>query len=211
MLTALDDSGQARDTVVIYTSDHGEMLGNHGFWAKSLMYEDSVAVPMIIAGQNIPVGVNSTPVSLTDMAATIETATIGSEKPASAPWQSRALQAFITRPEDDRFILSEYHDGGSPTGFFMIRQGDWKYVYYAGAYPAQLFNLEQDPEETQDLGENPDYAEVRAKLHGILKQILDPEAVNAEAFADQARLLEYLGGADKVLAMQGFNHTPIGS
>ncbi len=211
VLTALDDGGQARNTVVIYTSDHGEMLGNHGFWAKSLMYEDSVAVPMIVAGQNIPVGVNNTPVSLTDMAATIETAITGSEKPASVPWQSRALQAFIMRPEGDRFILSEYHDGGSPTGFFMIRQGDWKYVYYAGAYPAQLFDLGHDPQETQDLGENPAYAEVRAKLHGILNQILDPDAVNAQAFAEQARLLEHLGGPDKVLALQSFNHTPIGS
>lgn len=211
VLTTLDDSGQARDTVVIYTSDHGEMLGNHGFWAKSLMYEDSVAVPMIVAGQNIPVGVNNTPVSLTDMAATIEIAITGSEKPPSAPWQSRALQKFITRPEGDRFILSEYHDGGSPTGFFMIRQGDWKYVYYAGAYPAQLFDLGHDPQETQDLGENPAYAEVRAKLHGFLNQILDPDAVNAQAFAEQARLLEHLGGPEKVLAIQSFNHTPIGS
>jgi choline-sulfatase len=211
VLAALDDSRQARDTVIIYTSDHGEMLGNHGFWAKSLMYEDSVAIPMIVAGQNIPVGINNTPVSLTDMAATIETVVSGSEKSVSASWQSRALQEFITRPQGNRFILSEYHDGGSPTGFFMIRQGSWKYVYYAGAYPAQLFNLERDPQETQDLGENPAYAEARTKLRGFLNQILDPDAVNAQAFADQARLLKDLGGSDKVLAMPSFNHTPVGS
>lgn len=211
VLAALDDSGQGRDTMVIYTSDHGEMLGNHGFWAKSLMYEDSVAVPMIVAGQNMPVGVNNTPVSLTDMAATIETAITGTERPASAPWQGRPLQEFIMRPEIGRFILSEYHDGGSPTGFFMVRQGGWKYVYYAGAYPAQLFDLEHDPQECQDLGENPAYAEARDKLNGRLNQILDPEAVNAQAFTDQAHLLERLGGAEKVLAMPGFNHTPIGS
>jgi len=210
VLAALEHSGQDRDTLVIYTSDHGEMLGNHGFWAKSLMYEDSVAVPMIVAGQNIPVGVNHTPVSLTDMAATIETAITGSQRPASAPWQSRALQEFMRRAQSDRFILSEYHDGGSPTGLFMIRQGDWKYVYYAGAYPAQLFHLQQDLQETQDLGENPAYAAVREKLHGFLNQVLDPETVNAQAFAEQARLLEDLGGAEKVLAMPSFNHTPIG-
>ncbi|MFQ5546554.1 MAG: sulfatase-like hydrolase/transferase [Acidiferrobacterales bacterium] len=211
VLAALDDSGQTRDTVVIYTSDHGEMLGNHGFWAKSLMYEDSVAVPMIIAGRNIPVGVNNTPVSLTDMAATIETVVSGGEKPAGASWQSRALPEFITRPQSDRFILSEYHDGGSPTGFFMIRQGNWKYVYYAGAYPAHLFDLEHDPQETQDLGENAVYVAVREKLHGFLNQILDPDAVNAQAFAEQACLLEHLGGSEKVLAMRSFNHTPVGS
>ena len=50
MLAALDASGQADDTVVIYTSDHGEMLGNHGMWAKMNMYEESAAVPMIAAG-----------------------------------------------------------------------------------------------------------------------------------------------------------------
>ncbi|MEM7224750.1 MAG: sulfatase-like hydrolase/transferase [Pseudomonadota bacterium] len=209
VMTALEDSGQAGETTVLYITDHGEMLGNHGFWAKSVMFEDSVAIPMILAGPGIPSGVNHTPVSLNDVAATAERAAGLAPRPAAAPWRGRPLQGFVAAPEADRLVLSEYHDGGSPTGFFMLRQGNLKYVYYAGGHPAQLFDLSADPEELSDLGQNPDTAEVRARLHESLLGILDPEAVNREAFRDQARLLEHYGGPEAVRAMASFNHTPL--
>ena len=211
VLEALEDSGAARETVVIYITDHGEMLGNHGFWAKSVMYEDSVGIPLIMSGGDVPVGVNHTPVSLTDIAATVEKYVGANVSRTAEPWQGRSLQDFITAPEENRFILSEYHDGGSPTGFFMIRQGPWKYVYYAGGHPCQLFNLETDPDELTDFGEDPDYEGVREITHSYLTSILDPEEVNAQAFADQEALLESYGGAEKVLAIPSFNHTPVGS
>ena len=93
----------------------------------------------------------------------------------------------------------------------MIRQGRWKYVFYAGGTPCQLFDLEGDPNELADLGESPDHGGVRTMMHGFLTSILDPEAVNDRAFADQAVLIERYGGREKVLAMPGFNHTPVGS
>lgn len=210
VLEALEDSGAARDTVVIYISDHGEMLGNHGFWAKSVMYEDSVAVPLILSGGRVPRGVNHTPVSLTDIAATVEK-TVGVERARTAPWQSRPLQDFITTPESERVVLSEYHDGGSPTGFFMIRKEAWKYVYYAGGHPCQLFALETDSDELNDLSSDPSCEDVCKEMLGCLTSILDPEAVNAQAFADQSALLNSYGGAEHVLAMPSFNHTPVGS
>lgn len=211
VMEALEDSGAARDTVVIYITDHGEMLGNHGFWAKSVMYEDAVAIPLIMSGGDVPVGVNHTPVSLTDIAATVETTVRLACPAATEPWQSRPLQGFIDAPEAERFILSEYHDGGSPTGFFMIRQGPWKYIFYAGGHPCQLFNLQDDPDELLDLGGAPDHEGVREMMHGFLTSILDPEEINAQAFADQAVLLSSYGGPEKVLAMPSFNHTPVGS
>ena len=210
VLEALEDSGQARDTLIFYLSDHGEMLGNHGFWTKSVMYEDSVAIPLIMAGAGVPSGVNATPVSLTDIAATAEQAAGLSARPAEQNWQGRPLQAFVERPEPDRFILSEYHDGGSPTGFFMLRHGDWKYVHYAGGHPPQLFQLQQDPTEARDLSSNVAAQETHRKLRELLCSILDPEAVNAAAFSDQAALLSRYGGVEKVLAMESFNHTPVG-
>ncbi len=209
VLEALEASGQARDTVVLYISDHGEMLGNHGFWTKSVMYEDSVAVPVIMTGPGIATGVNRTPVSLTDVAATVEQCVGLTPQEPRGAWASRPLQGFIDAPEAGRVILSEYHDGGSPTGFYMIRQGKWKYVHYAGNYPPQLFNLEADPLECEDLGRNPAHKTDCERLHGVLTSILDPEAVSAQAFSDQAALIESYGGADAVLAMPSFNHTPI--
>ena len=68
LLGALEGTGQDRDTRIVFTADHGEMLGNHGAWTKMLMYEDSVSVPMLLAGPDLPRGeVNPTPVTLLDV------------------------------------------------------------------------------------------------------------------------------------------------
>lgn len=209
ILQSLDNSGQANATTVLYLSDHGEMLGNHGFWTKSVMYEDSVAIPLILAGPGVASGVNPTPVSLIDVAATTELAMGLEPRPTNTAWQGQPLQNFIRRPEPERPVLSEYHDGGSPTGAFMLREREWKYIYYGGGHPPQLFNLERDPQELADLGQDPDFETEREALHGSLARILDPDAVNAEAFRDQAALLQCYGGVEGVLAMKSFNHTPI--
>ena len=211
VLEALEDSGAARDTVVIYISDHGEMLGNHGLWAKSVMYEDSVGVPVIMAGPGIAAHVNNTPVSLTDIAATVEDITGFGARRAEEPWQSRSLCEFTDAPEEGRTVLSQYHDGGSPTGFYMIRQGDWKYVHYANGAPAQLFNLTDDADEVNDLCAEGRLEGKLTEMQTRLSDMLDPQDVNAQAFAEQAALIEELGGTQEVLAMPSFNHTPVGS
>ncbi|MEM9330966.1 MAG: sulfatase-like hydrolase/transferase [Pseudomonadota bacterium] len=209
VLGALETSGQMEDTTILYISDHGEMLGNHGFWAKSVMFEDSVGVPMILAGDGIPVGINTTPVSLTDLAATVRQHAGISDTSNNKEWQSKDLVALAHNPEHDRFIISEYHDGGSPTGFYMIRQNDWKYVYYAGGFPPQLFHLGDDPDETTDLSTDTRYTEQLNHMHGLLEEILDPEQTSKRAFADQEIVIEANGGRDAVLNLPSFNHTPI--
>jgi len=209
VLAVLDKSGQADNTQIIYTSDHGDMIGNHGIWGKCYMYEDSAGIPMTLCGPGIKPAINSTPVSLTDMAATIEHAVHGEGHKAVNSWQSRALQEFIENPDPERPILSEYHDGGSPCGFFMLRKGRWKYIYFSEGHPALLFDMENDPRELVNLADEPEHAATQADLRNQLLQILDPEEVNRQAFADQAKMIETLGGMEAILAMPSFNHTPI--
>ena len=209
VLTALHKSGQADSTQIIYTSDHGDMIGNHGIWGKCYMYEDSVGIPMTLCGPGVKTAVNNTPVSLTDMAATIEYAVHGEAYKTENSWQSRALQEFIENPDPERPILSEYHDGGSPCGFFMLRKGRWKYVYFAEGHPALLFDMDNDPRELVNLADEPVHASTLADLRNQLFQILDPEEINRQAFTDQAEMIESLGGMDAILAMPSFNHTPI--
>ena len=206
---ALEQSGAADNTQIIYTSDHGDMIGNHGIWCKSYMYEDSVGIPMTLTGPGIKPGVNSTPVSLTDMAATIESFVTGEAIQAKQSWQSRPIQNFIDKPDPERAILSEYHDGGSPTGFYMLRRGKWKLVYFAEQNPPLLFNLDDDPRELKNLAEDVEYKPVRQKMIDNLFEILDPEAVNAQAFSDQNKMIEKLGGIEAIRQMQSFNHTPL--
>jgi choline-sulfatase len=211
VLHALETSGQVDNTQIIYTSDHGDMIGNHGIWAKSYMYEDSVGIPMTLTGPGVDAGVNSTPVSLTDLASTIEKAVAGDVADARGSWQGRPLQGFVDRPEPERPVLSEYHDGGSPCGFFMLRQGPWKLVYFSEGHAPLLFDMEKDPRELVNLAADPAQSETLARLSGQLFDILDPEAVNRQAFADQAKMIERLGGMETILAMSSFNHTPIES
>lgn len=212
VLAALQASGAADDTVVLYISDHGEMLGEKGFWAKSVMYEASVGVPMIMAGPGIALGANPTPVSLTDVSATVADV-MGTENPheGGAPWQSRSLLSLAAAPETGRAILSEYHDGGSDCGYFMLRKDRFKLVVYTGGHPPQLFNMDDDPGEVHDLASDPGHAPVLAALRTELEAMVDTEAAADRAFADQAALIARLGGADRICALPSFNATPVGS
>jgi choline-sulfatase len=210
VMEALEDSGAARDTSVMYISDHGEMLGSHGFWTKSVMYEDAAAVPMLLAGRGVPEGTCTTPVSLTDVAATVKQVVGLKQAPAREPWMSRPLQDLAARPEPDRFVISQYHDGGAPTGFYMLRYRQWKYVHYAGRDADQLFDLAADARELNDLGRSAMHEREREMLRTLLGHVLDPDAVNAQAFADQQALIARLGGEDAIRQMASFGHTPVG-
>jgi len=211
IIDSLDATGLAGTTDVLYTSDHGELLGNHGFWTKSLMYEESVRVPLILAGPDVPEGkVSEAPVSLLDLYPTVLDAMDLTPPPdaPSGPAAGTSLYKTCRAPDNNRTILSEYHDGGSPTGFFMVRWGTWKYIHYVGARP-QLFDLTNDPTEERDLGDHPDYDDVRGEGEKRLRAILDPDTVNARAFADQKRRLETFRDEAGNLQMASFNHTPV--
>ena len=173
------------------------------------MYEDSVGIPMTLSGPGVEPGVNATPVSLVDMAATIEFAVTGETIENSNGWQGRPLHSFINNPDTQRPVLSEYHDGGSPCGFFMLRTGRWKYVYFSEGHPALLFDISEDPQELENLIDNSAYSQAVDELRHQLFEILDPEEVNQRALADQNLMIEKLGGMEAILALPSFNHTPL--
>ena len=106
-----------------------------------------------------------------------------------------------------RTVLSEYHAGGSPSGSYMIRRGRWKYIYYCG-YAPMLFDLERDPHERNDLAAAPEYRAQLAACESELREVVDPEAVDALARADQRAMIERLGGKSAILARGAVRHTP---
>jgi choline-sulfatase len=208
LLGALAAAGLAGDTRVIYTSDHGDNLGNRGLWGKSVMYEESAAVPFVAAGPDVPAGrVIDTPISLVDLFHTILDAAGVARSPEDAALPSRSLWPVIAGEKPERTVLSEYHAAASITGSFMIRRGKWKYTYYAG-YRPELFDLEADPGETRDLAEDPAYAGVLAECEAKLRAICDPEEVNARAFRDQNKKIAEHGGKDAILERGDFGYTP---
>ena len=124
ILRALDECGFADDTLVIYTSDHGESLGNRGLWGKSVMYEEASAVPLVAAGPGMPVGQRcSTAVSLVDIYPTVVEAHCGAldERERALPGES--LVALARAAPRDRVVFGELHDDGALTGHLHGAQG----------------------------------------------------------------------------------------
>jgi choline-sulfatase len=207
ILACLEDCGLGAATRVLYASDHGDNIGARGLWGKSTMYEESVGVPMILAGAGVPAGrVVATPVSLTDVAATVLDATGCAEAP---PAGSTSLLRIARGAEPDRAVLSEYHASGSSEAAFMLRKGRWKYVRYV-TYPTQLFDLDADPEEVEDRAADPAFAGVVAEMEALLLARLgrSPAAVDAAVKARQAAMLAANGGREAAMARGDLPYSP---
>jgi choline-sulfatase len=200
VLRALDEAGLRDSTRIIYTADHGEMLGAHGLWWKNSMYEESVGVPVVVAGPDIPAGkVSQTPVNAIDCFPAIVEAVGARVAPEDADLPGESLFALASGPDRDRVIFAEYHASASPSGIFMIRHGRYKYIHYVGFEP-QLFDLEADPGETRDLAADPAHADALAACDAQLRAICDPEEVDRQAKADQQARIDAAGGTEAVLA-----------
>ena len=208
LVDALEASGLAETTRIIYSSDHGDNLGTRGLWGKSTMYEESAGVPMIVAGPELPHGqVCREPVSLVDIFPTVLKWTGVAPKPPDCDVPGVPLDEVALKAPR-RTILCEYHAAGAATGAFLIRKGPYKYVYYAGM-PTQLFDLAADPQEIRDLAKEPGYAGLVADCHEELRAVVDPDAVDALAKADQRARIAAFGGREKILALGSFGHSPV--
>ena len=209
VLAAIDANGLADDTRVIYTSDHGDNMGHRGLWGKSVMYEESAAIPLLLAGPDVPQRRSiGAPVSLVDCYPTVlEGAGVAPTDVERRELPGHSLLRIANGESPERIVLSEYHAAGASSGFFMIRFGRWKYVHYVGHRP-ELFDLDDDPHEGRDLATNPKYSSVLVECEAKLRELVDPEAVNAQAFRDQAAKIEAFGGVESVRRRGEFPHTP---
>ncbi len=210
ILSALEATGLAETTRVIYMSDHGDSLGDRGVWGKGTMLEESVGVPMILKGPDIPVGnVVETPVSLVDVYPTLVDMVGDAPSPDERDLPGDSLMAIAGEDDDNqRIVFSEYHAAGAISGLYMVRQGPWKYVHYTGFAP-ELFNLADDPGETVNLAGHPDLQARVAAMESALRKIVDPDAVDAQAKAEQAAHVEKHGGREAILAEAPIHGSPV--
>ncbi len=160
----LREEGLLDDTVIAFTSDHGDMLGNHGFFAKGLFYDDAARVPLLImpaadddrlAHHNV----DERLVELMDVMPTLLDLA-GVPTPESVEGQS------LAQAQARDYLYGEYEEGTLATR--MVRDERYKLIYYAAGNVVQLFDLVQDPLEMNDLSGDRAYASVRDRL---LKQL----------------------------------------
>lgn len=201
VLGALGDAGLADDTRIVYTSDHGETLGDYGLWGKSVMYDSAAAVPLILAGPDVPAGhAVHCPVSLVDLAPTIMAGTGVEPTAADADLPGTDLWSMASGQEPaDRTVFSEYHATGAASAAYMLRDRRWKYVHWVGHDP-QLFDMQADPHELTNLAERPDHQDRVADFRRRLAAICDPAATDTAAKTDQQRRIEANGGEAAILA-----------
>ncbi len=151
VLGTLREQGLLDNTSIVFTSDHGDMLGNHGFWAKSVMYEDSSRIPLLVvpakSRQAAVRGVcDDRLAELRDIMPTLLQMT-----GTSIPDTVEGLNLLGgTRRE---FLYGEQGEGAMATR--MLVRGDFKLIYYPEGNRFQLFNLKTDPKELQDLSREP--------------------------------------------------------
>ena len=193
VVDALDETGLAENTLVVYTSDHGECAGEHGCWWKSNYYEQSVGVPMIarLPGSIEPGTVSNAVCNLVDLGPTFAEVA-ETEMPRV---DGRSLWSTLNGNHPDDWLNETYAEfvdklGGSPNfPSRMIRAGIWKLWVYGddAKLPAVLFNLEEDPAELNDLGTDPACARIRDELLRKVHTNWNPvvaSAATAEGMAD---------------------------
>ncbi len=185
ILDTLEANNLANNTLIVYTSDHGDMLGEHGLWWKHTFYEESVRVPLIVSWPGvIPAGQrNERVISALDVNATILDAL---QAPALPNSSGRSFLPLIKGKDDapnwEDVAYSEYCvDQYTPDGESyqrMIRRDEWKLVYYQG-YEPQLFNLAEDPHEQIDLAQNPNCQAIRQELTDQILADWNPDHIQA--------------------------------
>ncbi len=184
ILTALAESGLREHTIIVYCSDHGEMLGEHGMWWKSTFYDGASRVPLIVSWPgHVPTGqVRAENVSLLDLGPTLLDLCDVDALPGASGTSFRGL---LTGADTSRkntawknTAIAEHAERGSPVACRMVRSGGWKLNYYHGL-PPELFQMQEDPGETTDLAGSTPHREVERRLTDLALLDWNPDDIAA--------------------------------
>jgi len=176
VLSRLEEMGETENTLVVFTSDHGEMLGDRRRFSKYCLYEGSVRVPLILAGPAVPSRLQGTtddrPAELVDVLPTL-LAAAGETKPEGFPGANLLAEPVRTAS------FAEMHGKGyteiQEAPAYMWRTREWKLITYLPGYVAdagarldkargELYDLRADPHEHDNLYDDPDHLSVREQL-----------------------------------------------
>ena len=209
LLTGLEAAGVLDNTIVIYTSDHGEMAGIHGLWGKVVYFEPSVGVPLLMRGPGICQGHHHVghPISLLDLFPTtctlaglpvpegldgIDCSQVLADPTATAPPRDYAPSAYYAYGVRVRGgVHSPEHE--PRRAMRLVRDSTWKYVEVEGGDPL-LFDMVADPGEETNLAGDPVQSERCATMREALFRGFSWEQVHEQLSADRERLPELMSG-----------------
>ena len=187
LLAALRDSGLDRDTIVIFTSDHGEMLGERGLWFKMNFFEGAARVPLVIsaparyASRRVAASV-----SLVDVLPTLVDMSGGDSAALGATIDGRSLIPHLEGRDGHDEAIGEYLAEGAIAPMVMIRRRNAKFIH-SPADPDQLYDLAADPTERDNLAASADEAEQVADFRQEIAGRWNLPSIDAEVRASQRR------------------------
>jgi choline-sulfatase len=186
LMSVLERTRMADDTIVLFCSDHGDMLGERGLWFKMCFFEGSARVPLMIAGPGIEPALIEAPVSNLDICPTL-CDLAGIDMSAIAPWTDGQSLSLTMRGEPRTApVLAEYAAEGSVAPLVCIREGRFKFVH-CEVDPPQLFDLAADPLERVNLAEDPAHAGLVEEYMRKVRARWDMARFDAEVRESQAR------------------------
>lgn len=190
LLGALDSTGLADDTIVLFVSDHGDMLGERGLWYKMTFFEGSARVPLIFhAPKRFPPRRVSQQVSLVDLLPTLVALAGDDKSPTFADHvDGHSLVPFLNADESNwpDTAFSEYLGEGAIAPLLMIRRGRYKYIF-GEPDPDQLYDLVADPHELNNLATQPDYEATRQSFKAEVQQHWNLPELQNNIIASQRR------------------------
>ena len=164
LVGTLREEGLLDDTYILFTSDHGDMLGMHNLWAKRSFYDQSARIPMILCGpqSDTRIAVNAEDDRLVGMQDVMPTLLdlCGIKIPESVDGIS------MVGSEKREYLYGE--EGEGENGTRMIHNGRFKLIYYSVGNRFQLFDMKEDPTECKDLSDFQEYSRIKHDLTEVL-------------------------------------------
>mgnify|MGYP000211946407 FL=1 len=184
ILQVLEDTGQ--EAIILFVSDHGDMLGERGLWFKMSFFEGSSRVPLMICAPDLPAGRIDAPVSTLDVTPTLGVLA-GVPMEELAPWtDGESLVELAQGGERSSPVAMEYAAEASYAPLVSLRYGKWKYNRCV-LDSDQLFDLDADPHELTNLAGSPAHAGTLQTLKAKSEARWDLDRFDAEVRASQAR------------------------
>ncbi|MFC5385320.1 choline-sulfatase [Aquamicrobium segne] len=186
LLDVLERTRMAGDTIILFCSDHGDMLGERGLWFKMSFFEGSARVPLMIAGSTIAPSHIETPVSNLDICPTL-CDLAGIDISTIMPWtDGQSLTPLLQGGARAEPVLMEYAAEGSYAPLVAMRDGKYKFVH-CEIDPPQLFDLESDLHELTNLAQEAQHAGLVAAFMEKIRTRWDMAEFDAAVRQSQAR------------------------
>ena len=207
LLAVLEDTGVLDDTLIVFSGDHGDMLGERGLWYKMHWFEMAARVPLLVwaPGQFAPARVAAS-VSTADLLPTLVELAGGAPMP-ELPLDGRSLVPHLRGAGGHDQVFGEYMAEGTVSPVMMLRQGDYKLIY-SETDPCLFFDVRNDPQERENLATSPAHAQLFNSFLAQAQAKWDIPEIHRQVLASQRRR-RFVGHALTLGRLKSWDHQPL--